>query len=356
MESADYYAAFTTDAAISGHGDVIDIATMSFEPNDTTVRQLLTVLGEAASRGAHVTLAVDAYALLLESTHPIPGPLWAPLPSGQALFHRRQQALDTLASHPTGQATVINQPSRLFSSPVSGRNHIKISRHNDRVYLPNGNLNLTDDNDMVLAFTDRAAADWLGNIVTDLANTGHTLDSLSHTDETFAVDEATELMVDAGIPGQSLIFDEALTLIDDADEWLVLATQYYPQKEVLQRLTRAVERNVAVYLPYNTPEAQGLLEKFPERVSMFRSRNVHPRLRDYPLPLTGRKMHLKGLASEKQAIAGSHNFIERGVRSGTAELVLRRRDASFARQVGDFMLKQAGLPPLEDSGSGVMAA
>jgi hypothetical protein len=58
-------------------------------------------------------------------------------------------------------------------------------------------------------------------------------------------------------------------------------------------------------------------------------------------------MHLKGLASEKQAMAGSHNYIERGIRGGTAELVLRRRDSVFARQVGDFMLKQAGLLPLE---------
>jgi len=356
MESADYYAALAAEVSQAGQGDVVDIATMSFEPNDPQVDQLLTALGTAAANGASVNLAVDAYALLLESTHPVPGPLWAPLPSGQELFRRRQQALASLHSHPTTQATVINQPSRLFSSPVAGRNHIKISRANDRVYLPNGNLNLTDDNDMVLALTESRAASWLGEIVADLAATGHTLDTLSHTDEVFPVDHATELIVDAGIPGQSLILDEALALIDEAEDWLVLATQYYPQKEVLRRLTDAVLRGVDVRLPYNTPASQGLLEKLPERLSLFRSRKVHSQLRAYPLPVTGRKMHLKGLASEKQAMAGSHNYIERGVRSGTAELVLRRRDAAFARRAGDFMLKQAGLPSIEDDTYSLTAA
>ena len=357
VAAADYYAALESDVDQAGLGDTIDITTMSFEPRDPNVGRLLSKLGGAAARGTNITLAVDGYALLLESTYPIPGPLWAPLPFGQKLFHDRARALQDLeALGSNTQAFITNQPTRYFSSPVKGRNHIKISRVNDKVYLPNGNLNLTDDNDMVLALTEPATAAWLGDMVAELAITGHTMDSLSQTGTVFDVDHATELIIDAGIPKKSPILDEALGLIDESENWLVLATQYYPQKEVLGRLTRAVERGVQVYLPYNTPAAQGLLEKLPERLSMFRSRQAHPQLRAYPLPLTGRKMHLKGLANEKQAITGSHNFIERGVRSGTAELVLRRRDPIFARRVGDFLLKQSGLAPMETDDYGFVAA
>jgi hypothetical protein len=51
-------------------------------------------------------------------------------------------------------------------------------------------------------------------------------------------------------------------------------------------------------------------------------------------------MHSKAVASEKSAMVGSHNYVERGVKFGTPELVLLRDDPNFAQQVGNFILNQ----------------
>jgi len=51
-------------------------------------------------------------------------------------------------------------------------------------------------------------------------------------------------------------------------------------------------------------------------------------------------LHAKALASEKTSIIGSHNLIATGVRFGTAEISLERREADFANTVRSLILRE----------------
>jgi hypothetical protein len=348
MAGPDYYDALQESISHTQSGDRIALATMSFEPTDPVVGAVAEQLTAAADREVDVRMAVDAYALMVESTWPVPGPLFAKLPFGQERFRRRHDALADINERPTAEVSIINAPRRLLSNPIANRSHIKFSVVNNQIFIPNGNLNLTDDSDMTLAFQHGPTADWLHDLGGQLVEIGNTRDTLGSDDKVRRIDDSTFALVDAGVPGQSVILDEALRIIDETQEgeWLALATQYIPQDVVLNSLAKACMRDVDVRVPFNDPASQGLLERLPEKLALRRAGTMPPQLARGRLPVGGHKMHVKAIANPREAMGGNHNYDPRGVRLGTAELSILRQEGRFALEVGNFVMAQAGLPEL----------
>ena len=54
-------------------------------------------------------------------------------------------------------------------------------------------------------------------------------------------------------------------------------------------------------------------------------------------------LHAKVIASEKAGLIGSHNFVETGVKFGTAEIALLRDDPTFAQALQQLLLSQIEL-------------
>src|SRR5215471_9707231 len=152
--------------------------------------------------------------------------------------------------------------------------------------------------------------------------------ALQAQDRELVLNNRTKLLLDAGKPKQSIIFKDALQLIDDAQEWLVMTCQYFPAGITIEHLLQAHKRGVHVRLYYNVPIklVSGLYYDHPARpglrtlvhhLLLARARRRLPAIFfAHELPKATPYMHAKLLASEKGAMIGSHNYIAAGVNFG----------------------------------------
>jgi phosphatidylserine/phosphatidylglycerophosphate/cardiolipin synthase-like enzyme len=143
------------------------------------------------------------------------------------------------------------------------------------------------------------------------------------------------------VPHQSLIYDEALRLVDEAQEWLFITCQYFPGGPTAKHLAAAQKRGVQVEIAYNHPRYQGTLAPVHHLHQLTQHTRGLPRSF-----FSGRlnkhvsRLHAKVLASERGAMVGSHNYVIQGVNFGTAELALRSSDPIFALALRSFIKDQ----------------
>lgn len=339
--SMDFFEQLNADIAATQAGDRVSLTTLCLEPGEPIIKETLGQLSAAALRGAEVTLAIDAYSLMYPRGI---GPFALPISRGADIIGRCEAAIADL-SESGANIAVINQPKHRIAQQYKGRSHIKINAVNGKVYLGGPNLSDTERTDMVVGFEQHQTAARLHQLTADLVEAGNTADVLGGQDFTHPVDNITDILVDAGKPNQSLILDQALGLIDEAEEYVVLGSQYFPNGATSQRLRAAHKRGVDVYIAYNHPT------KHDQLVPMHKAIIAAQRLRGNPpeffanqVPVELPKLHAKVLASEKAAMVGSHNYIPLGVRYGTAEMTLIQRDPVFAKSVRELLLKQVQLP------------
>ena len=70
-----------------------------------------------------------------------------------------------------------------------------------------------------------------------------------HTAAFRGATRAAKVLIDAGVPGQSTIFENALELIDGAQEWLLLTCQFFPNSVTAAMTARASNE---ISNPYST--------------------------------------------------------------------------------------------------------
>lgn len=336
----EYFQALINDISAMAAGDRLAIMTMSFEPSEPLVGNLVKKMSEAAGRGAEVIFGVDAYSFMTDGTKNV-GPLWLPLPFGQANYHHRLAVLEELGKKPTATYSIINKPDRLFSRPYAGRSHLKTAVVNNKVYIAGLNLHGSYRADMVVGLENQAIADWLYDISSRIVKTGRTSAVLGIEDQSHQIDDETKILIDAGKPGQSLILDEALRLIAEADESLLISFQYFPTKEIIRQMIAAHDRGVIVKSFHNHPSNYNAVHGIREYLARGMARHSAPKELFGPqLPRDAQFLHSKALATEKAAMVGSHNYVYLGVKFGTPEMALLREDRDFAQQVGRLLIEQ----------------
>lgn len=339
----EFLASLVHDIAATQSGDRVALTTMSFEPGELQVQKVVEAMHHAANRDVEVKFGVDAFTFLVDSTSAAIGPSLLPLPFGQSAFQRRRRALEELDEHRSVDVRVLNEPKHLLSNPFANRSHIKAAVINDKAYIIGPNLHLTSRVDSAVSFTDAQTADKLYSLLDELVTIGNTREVLGGEDRTWQLDRNTQLIIDAGKPGQSTILERSFEIIDGARESVTFASQYFPRGQVARHLAQAIGRDIEVRALYNDPGVQGGLGAYPEKLAIARAkRRLPPELFAYQLPVT-HQTHTKGVTSEHTALPGNHNLDERGVKFGTAEISLLRHDPAFAREFGSFLLQQHGL-------------
>lgn len=315
-------------------GDRVLLMTMTFDPTEPTIAVLAHELIKAARRGVHVTLSVDAHSFLVDRNH-FPGPLVPrrhlpkKLPS---YFHNKLHILESLDALPNGSAVILNRPLKGISLPIAGRSHIKIALINDRVFIGGCNLQAEDYIDMMSSWESAETADALRAVMGEVIRGQNVSRVLAQTDRRLVVSDEAKILIDSGVRGQSLIFKEAMELIDHAQDWLVITCQFFPNSITAKHLLRAVERGVQVEVIFSHPKHHGLIGGFGQQVSILRERTRLPKvLFEHALTREDPMLHAKLIASDAGMMIGSHNYVRAGVILGTAEIALKISSEKLAR-------------------------
>lgn len=341
---ADYYRDLVVRIEQTKHGDSVALATMNFEPRVQGVQSVVDALSAAASRSVNVKLVVDAYNFLV-SKNKLLGPMWfsKDLPRHMPAFYQRKLAALQQLENSGGHYVITNVPARQFRVPFGGRSHIKYARINDYVYVGGCNLGITHI-DLMVGWHDPTLAEWLGNFADAVMQTKDVSVALNNQDVVRGLDDQTELLVDAGVAGQSIIYEKALELIDQAQESIYITCQFFPNSQTTKRLVQAHKRGVKVTVIFNHPWQHGAHYPLQQAV-VWRERARTPKVFfANQLARSHTYLHAKLIATEKGAIVGSHNYVPIGVELGTAEIALLRHEPEFAlaaiRAIKDQLLSE----------------
>lgn len=328
---AEYYRDLIARIDKAGPGEHVAVATMNFEPLDAGVPALIDALCTAAGRGADVRFSIDAYNFL-SSKNKLAGPtvFTGKLPKHALPFYRQKLAALERLRACGGKYTITNMPTRAFTSPFASRSHIKYAVVNDYVYVGGCNISKTDVIDVMVGWRDATTAAWLLEFARDVDTAGSVRAALRGQDVTRAVDQQTELLIDAGVRDQSVIYQRALELIDQAEQSVYITCQFFPNSETTRHLVRAHQRGAEITIVFNHPIKHGAHYPLQQAV-VWRERTRTPKVFfAHQLSLRQHYLHAKLIATEKGAIIGSHNYVRAGINWGTAEIALLRRDPGFA--------------------------
>jgi phosphatidylserine/phosphatidylglycerophosphate/cardiolipin synthase-like enzyme len=211
-------------------------------------------------------------------------------------------------------------------NPFAHRCHLKMTIIDDRIYSFGG-INLTDGAfevvDYMTVTTNQAAAGRLVQAVEAVSR-----DAFGPDDVSWALNETSTVMIDAGQPGRSLIYDRACELAGQAKR-VIYVSQYVPGP----RLARPLRRTDTQFF-YNRPGQTG----FPFSTAQTVGQAVYGLRNQYQ---HDRYIHAKFILFEmaddsKTSLAGSHNFSAYGVMFGTKEIALESKDESLWQQLYQF--------------------
>jgi phosphatidylserine/phosphatidylglycerophosphate/cardiolipin synthase-like enzyme len=323
-------------------GDRIALATMAFRPTEPTIAHLLDRLRQAAKRGVTVTFCFDAFALMVDDHEVLNGPL-APRgfrKTSLPYFAHMTAAIKQLKAAGV-TVGITNIPKKSLHIPYGGRSHIKGAVVNSQWWIGGCNFASATNSDAMTGAQDKATADYVYELFCGFAKNGSVIDTLGSSDVTRKLSENTALLVDVGVRNQSCIYDEALRLIDAADQWIVFTCQSFPSGKTAAHLARAVKRGVHVRVIFNGPDKKqlgGVARKIYQHVS---HRGLPRSLFDDELDTALPYIHAKILATDGGMIIGSHNMISQGVTLGTAEIAITSSDIDMIISASKLALQLA---------------
>ena len=338
LSRVQYFQTLAEAAARAKPGEHLLVATMSFSPRSPEMATVVRAFADAAKRGVRISLIVDAITLLAND-HGFPRPSFSleTFKTTREPIATRYRALETLRAAGVN-CCIINVPRRRVGLIQTGRSHIKCAVIGGDVFIGGCNLAQPRQIDVMMRWHDETAASVLTSWLLRIVDTGQTRQALGDVDVQSQLDDRTNLLLDAGVPGQSLIYEEALALIDDAEEWIYLTCQYFPGGQTAKHLAAAQARGVNVTLNYSHPRAHNYSALLHHAHHFVQRRRRLPAVLfkgrlDKQLP----KLHAKVLASDKAILIGSHNYVQQGVNFGTAELALKSTDPKFCQALVQFV-------------------
>ncbi|HSH18729.1 MAG TPA: phospholipase D-like domain-containing protein [Candidatus Saccharimonadales bacterium] len=316
-------------------GDRLLLMSMTFEPTEPDIAVIMHEVELAASRGVRVSLAIDAHSFLINPAH-LPGPLWnrRSLPKRlPAIYRNKLDIITRINAYPHSHAGILNLPASSFQLPIAGRSHIKAAIINDHIFLGGCNLQGSNNIDLMVHWQATGTADWLHSVLTGIIRGGHAGQALNGQDVQADVGPDARILIDSGTRRQSLIFDEAMALIDAAEDWLVITCQFFPNSLTARHLVAAARRGVKVEVIYAHPKHHGLIGGFGQQISILRERTRVPKsLFQHALGRKDPMLHAKLIACDKGLMIGSHNYVQAGVILGTAEIALKLKSTVLARE------------------------
>lgn len=336
-----YFAELVKRIHATSAGSRVLLTTMAFDAADPHVHKIIIALEKAARRGVYVRFAIDAYDFMVGDR--FMGPLWwhTKLPRALTGLAKRNFEALTRIRAAGGECTITNMPGHAFSVPFAGRSHIKCAVINDFSFVGGCNLHNYNELDCMVGWEDKNSADWLFNTLEPLVSMQKNAAAFGTSDKHFKAFTDAAILLDVGVRRQSIIMKNAFELIDQAQEWIFLSCQFFPNSKTADKLRAAHKRGVKVYLLLNDVSKHGGVHSPIQRiVTPFEKTRSPQSFFDFVLPTSQPYLHAKVLASEQQAILGSHNYIISGVNFGTAELAIQWQNSQVARKVVHSLLDQ----------------
>ncbi len=280
---------------------------------------LLDALVAAARRGVDVHVAADTFTYADAAGRFVP--------KGY-LTKRRRTSMD-LAKELTDAGATFDWLGQEGGLPWRGRTHTKFCVVDDTVYSFGG-VNLDDHGatnaDFMLRVTDHRLAEDLVQVYARTRRANSRFSGFRSSALKYGKDQ---VLVDGGIPGDSIIYRRALKYARKAER-IVLVSQYCPTGE----LGRVIESKHHE-MWFNPPRNASLVNRILISASMVvtRHRTLY-RKRQY--------LHAKTIvfylkSGRRVAITGSHNFVRGGVTLGTREIALQTRNPMIIDQIETFI-------------------
>ena len=296
IEASSYAECLVTHINSATH--TVIIKSMSVTIGDRWMN-VCSALVDAATRGVHIELHIDRYALLGMN-----------IATARALLRLRR----------TDVAIIWHGSIRL--NPFSGRDHTKFAVIDDWI-LGFGGINMKEKGldaiDFMVEQKNAQVASWLK----DTLKGGASHDFLNN---------GTLYLYDAGIKGESLILHEAAKQLAGSKDALYIS-KMAPNGPLAHLLHLAKGR--CYYNAVSAPRLS-LMSKIAAKIDESRT-ELRSRYGG------DRYIHAKCIIADnpngKKLITGSHNFNTRGVKFGTNECAMVTTDASLIEQVEMYIKK-----------------
>ncbi len=286
--------------------------------DDLVTDKFVDALNKAALRGVKVEVAADVFTYGELSGHFIP----------TKYFTKKTRETNQMARNFKKNKVKFHWLGRFAYTPFTGRTHTKYCVVDDVVYSFGG-VNLYDAGisniDYMLKIKDTALADALDKEYDRLvqADQGRYASRSRYFDSPYG-----KVLVDGGIPMESLIYRRACQLASASSEVLYVS-QYGP----VGKLNRLLKKTNS-HLYFNTTDQASPLSRLVIRLTLLLTRNktlykkddyLHAKFMIFTMP-----------DGTKIALTGSHNFANGGVILGTREIALETKDPAIIKQLEKF--------------------
>ncbi len=298
----------------------IAIVATTFHGDDAISNALIDALCDAADRGVYVSVGADAFTYIE--------------PKG-SIFGAKGHSMRAIKAHKVQRklkkhGAEFHWLGRMSNFIFAGRTHSKWTIIDDMIYSFGG-INLDHvsftNTDLMIRITDNKIANRLfveHGRVFKADRGGHALRSQKIT-----INETSTILIDGGIPGDSVIYRRACTLAREASQ-ITFVSQYCPTG----RLNRILKRKQAT-LFFNHWRRARWANMLIIQLGMLISRQSTLYNRR---PYLHAKFILFTMPDKTEiALTGSHNFTNSGVLTGTREIALETSDQDTITQLKKFL-------------------
>lgn len=297
--------------AIKNSQQRVTITAMAAGWDDKT-QPIFHELEKALERGVKVTMVFDIFV-----TSPFAPGLFTYFTGYRKSLQHLFKACDALSEKGASTSFI----KSLGLNPFKNRYHFKATIIDD-MWFSYGGVNFCKEgfeiNDYMLMGESKSEANILQGVVRQFQN--REMEKDAHT----TLDSYNTLLIDAGVPRQSIIYSTAIALAQKATK-----ITYVSQMPPSGLLAKALKNTQTSYF-YNRPQQFTFPANIAAIIDAVRDHTANSYKRDVFL-------HAKFIMFEfnnepSVIISGSHNFSERGVRYGTQEGALVSIDAALIKQ------------------------
>ncbi|HSW81237.1 MAG TPA: phospholipase D-like domain-containing protein [Candidatus Saccharimonas sp.] len=315
----DYYDNLQSAIAQATHRIVLSAMILRADPR---VQTILGATIAAAKRGVRVLVVADRYSFYGASR---------PVSVNRHDFAVALQATHAIVQHLVSAGVQLQWVGNKNKfNPYAGRYHAKVTVVDDEVWTFGG-VNLSDDaftnTDYMLHCQSEGVANLFERLVLGVAKNAVDLDYSE------SLDTQNTLLVDAGKPGASIIYDTACMLASQASR-VFYVSQMCPSGKLA-----ALLRSTDTTCYFNQPTKTGLR---PDSAAQLWDNWRADITNNYK---GVHYLHAKCILFElhngtKACLSGSHNFSHRGVTFGTKEIALKSSDPRLWQQLYEQVVQQ----------------
>lgn len=288
------------------------------------VDAVISWFGQAGQKGLDVRLNIDSSSKNGKGDHAYYQDKFLPTKGAslRSFQHKRDEQLLKNLQKSAVKVTFTNPPDAIEEHVFPtffGRDHRKMVIIDDIAYI--GGLNLADDNFKSADFVVKITSP---QIVTKLAKIFEWVnDARPRKDFGTYVNGQTNIFIDSGKRGESLILDTAVNLANNACQSIRAVTILAPDGKLLTSLCDAQKRGVYVEDITSNPKGAKNLFGTVNIANLILMRFWG---KDIPLRFFQGDLHAKLLLVDIEdpekavALFGSHNLATRGVQLGTMEI------------------------------------